>query len=181
MLFPRLIWLLAAFQILFFAPSYASGPSSDPNIAQYSTSRSTLDQVDANTHKKRSTHPTTNLRYNPSDVCSNSDLLCISSLSTSVYLSVPLTTSLCFSISAISCPFDIHRFRYTVPQCHIPPDLTSQQQCDFVRKKCSSPEDAPGLIHYLDFYYCTMGKRDLKPLASIVLVGHQSWMGFLIS
>lgn len=50
----------------------------------------------------------------------------------------------------------------------------AQDQCAFVRAHCL--EDEPGLVSYLTFYYCTLGK--VKPIAFSLLA---LWLGLLFS
>lgn len=50
----------------------------------------------------------------------------------------------------------------------------ARDQCAFVRAHCG--DDEPGLVSYLTFYYCTLGK--VKPVAFIILT---LWLGLLFS
>jgi solute carrier family 24 (sodium/potassium/calcium exchanger), member 6 len=50
----------------------------------------------------------------------------------------------------------------------------ARDQCAFVRAHCL--EDEPGLVSYLTFYFCTLGK--LKPIAFFLLA---LWLGLLFS
>lgn len=50
----------------------------------------------------------------------------------------------------------------------------AQDQCAFVRANCL--EDEPGLVSYLTFYFCTLGK--VKPIAFALLA---LWLGLLFS
>lgn len=50
----------------------------------------------------------------------------------------------------------------------------AQDQCAFVRAHCL--DDEPGLVSYLTFYYCTLGK--VKPIAFSLLA---LWLGLLFS
>ncbi len=50
----------------------------------------------------------------------------------------------------------------------------ASDQCAFVLAYCA--DDEPGLLHYLSFYYCSLGH--VKPVAFVILV---VWLGLLFS